>query len=131
MGTIDPDFARAADELERLGFIEDPDRRRAVAKAIGYLRATDEPTIVFCMRDPDASNDYETFGEPQPYIIDIDYGYADLRDRTEFGEWREGHLEEAKQLRQQGTPNALKAAEFMEGLVAEAASNYDHDEEGR
>lgn len=75
--------------------------------------------IVVCVRDPDASNDYRTFG-CDPEIIDVDLGYHDLRDPEEFRGWAEGHLDTAERLMREGE---LDAAEYLKNLVAEALEN--------
>lgn len=85
--------------------------------------------IIVVTRDPDASNEYAVFaeGQPEPRIVTLDYGYADLSNAEEFAEWRESHLEDAAQLIKLGTPNAIAAATFIAEAVAEAAGNYGHD----
>lgn len=85
--------------------------------------------IIVAMRDPDASNEFQVFaeGQPEPQIIDVDYGYADLRDLDEFSEWYSSHYGTVVQLRKLGTPNARAAADFLQGLIDEAVGNYGHD----
>lgn len=82
-------------------------------------------TVVICVRDPDASNDYRVFGEDVE-IIDVDLGYMDLEDPAEFAEWADGHYEEAKQLEASGEEEAAK---YMRDLIDEMAQNFGHAEE--
>jgi 4-aminobutyrate aminotransferase-like enzyme len=78
---------------------------------------SDNTTVVVVVRDPDASNDYRTFGPPVT-TVDIDCGYADLSDAEEYREWREGHYERAAQLEAQGHP---EAAAFIRETVDQYA----------
>lgn len=58
-------------------------------------------SVVIVIRDPDFSNEYETFGAKIEYH-DIDAGASDLRDPGEFLEWAEGHLEAARDYEARG-----------------------------
>ena len=82
-------------------------------------------TIVICMRDPDASNEYRVFGG-EVAILDIDYGYADLRDPGEFAEWADSHLQTAESYARSPSDQYQQAAIFIRELVAEARGNYGH-----
>lgn len=61
--------------------------------------------IVIVVRDPDAANTHHVFnGEVETY--DIDAGYMDLDDLTEFGEWAVGHLAAAEAFDAEGRHEA-------------------------
>lgn len=80
-------------------------------------------SIVVTVRDPDWSNEYAIFGEPVE-IIDIDAGYADLRDPEEFAEWKETHLGMARQLIQNhSSAEAWAAADYIRSVVASYEEN--------
>lgn len=84
-------------------------------------------TIVISMRDPDASNEFRTFGDPDITIIDVDFGRADLRNPDEFAEWRLGHLEQADRLWKTRTPAAVEAAAFLVDVIEQARLDFGHD----
>lgn len=83
-------------------------------------------SIVVTVRDPDWSNEYAIFGEPVE-IIDIDAGYADLRDPEEFAEWKDSHLTAAAELERQafifGRTHAREAADYIRSVVASYEEN--------
>lgn len=81
-------------------------------------------TILFTLRDPDASNEYHEFG-PSIEVVDVDYGYADLHDKEEFEEWYGGHAGTVADLRKKGRNDA---ADFLQGVIDEARVNYGHAE---
>ena len=58
-----------------------------------------EPVVIVCVRDPDASNSFTVYGEPEPVIIDVDLGYADLTDVEEFLDWSESQVAKAGSVR--------------------------------
>jgi anti-sigma regulatory factor (Ser/Thr protein kinase) len=85
---------------------------------------------IVCHRDPDSSNFYVKFPDKADIeIIDIDYGYMDLRDPEEFSEWKDSQLAEAEDIAGHGTPEALACADHIRAAVTEAVSNYGHKEE--
>jgi hypothetical protein len=77
--------------------------------------------VVIVHRDPDSSNEFETFGEIE--VIDFDYGAVDLRSEDEFREWATSHLEEARLVR---IRCGDEVADRIITIVADTASNYDH-----
>lgn len=86
-------------------------------------------SIVVCHRDPDASNDFFTFGD-EVEIIDIDYGRVDLHDPVEFKDWRDGLLTQAIQLWDRGTEESRAAYQHIVNALAEATVNYGHSYHG-
>jgi hypothetical protein len=81
-------------------------------------------TVVICLRDPDSKNEFRVFGEPTPIIIDVDYGYLDLRNPTEYAEWRAHLLSQQEWLSLVKHTSAQEAAEFIGGLILEADAWY-------
>jgi hypothetical protein len=78
--------------------------------------------LVIVVRDPDASNDIYVFdGEVETY--DIDAGYADLRDESEFLEWARNHLEAAKDY----AAERRKAADYIRDTVFSYAGDRHAD----
>jgi hypothetical protein len=82
-------------------------------------------TVVICVRDPDASNEYRVFGDDVE-IIDVDLGYADLSDPEEWAEWKASQLMDVRALEVAGEK---EAAEYLRSLIDQIESNYGHDEE--
>lgn len=82
-------------------------------------------TVVICVRDPDASNDYAVFGGDVT-IIDVDLGYADLSDPEEWAEWKQSQLADVLVLERSGQK---EAAEYLQSIIDQVESNYDHAEE--
>jgi len=81
-------------------------------------------TVVICVRDPDASNEYEVFGG-EVTIIDVDLGYADLRDREEFADWKEGQDSDVTRLERAGEK---EAADYLRSLIDQITENFGHEE---
>jgi hypothetical protein len=101
------------------------DDGRADALAEHANTGPDRPAVVVCVRDPDASNEYEVFGANEPTIIDIDCGYSDLSDPEEFAGWKGAQEGAAADLRKRGDEAALQAADYIEQVIA----NYERDDE--
>lgn len=87
------------------------DGARTIAHYPGKKKA--QTPVVIVVRDPDASNEYATFGGSVE-TYDIDAGYADLSDREEFQEWYESHLEGARRLEAEGHRDA---AAYIRGVI--------------
>jgi hypothetical protein len=93
------------------------DERIAYWGAFDEVRKTVAKTtksVVVVVRDPDASNEYRTFGAPV-YTVDMDLGASDLSDPDEFKEWADGQHEEAERLRAAGWSTA---ADYIEEVIA-------------
>lgn len=89
--------------------------------------------VVITYRDPDASNEHAVYtneGE-EVFTVDVDYGRMDLHDAVEFAEWRESKEADVAVLRARGDYASDKAAQALEGAIAEAAENYGHGVQAR
>lgn len=82
--------------------------------------------IIVTTRHHDFANTYEVFaeGQPEPTIVNLDYGGMDLNDPEEFNDWAATHAAEANKLHRLGTPNALEAAKYILDAISEARSEY-------
>lgn len=78
-------------------------------------------TVIICVRDPDASNEFFVHETPTQ-IIDVDFGRADLRDPDEFEEWATSLRLEATRIHALSPGAAMR----LHNIVDEAAFNYGH-----
>jgi hypothetical protein len=92
----------------------------------------DQPVIIVCVRDPDASNAYDIFErqadgtyaatgstESEGVLIhDIDAGYSDLGNDDEFEEWAFSHLAAALDM-----PDPVAA--HVRGIVESYAEHHE------
>lgn len=85
--------------------------------------ATDEtkPPLVVVVRDPDASNEFHTFGG-EVQTIDVDLGYMSLEDEGEFAEWADSQLDQALAVE----PIHPEAAALIRQVVRENAEHHEH-----
>ena len=76
-----------------------------------------EGTVLVCVRDPDASNEYAgwTNGPAGVFVLDIDAGRDDLSDPEEYADWAEGLEAVAGDLGACGHPDA---ARYVRDVIA-------------
>ena len=97
---------------------------------LGYHTRTTKVLVV--VRDPDASNDYTLFVNPDIgpfgvhvegllFVVDIDAGADDLRDSLVWEEWSDGHNATATMI----ADRFPEAADFIRNIV----EGYDPGEE--
>ena len=76
-----------------------------------------EGTVLVCVRDPDADNEYAgwTNGCAGVFVLDIDAGRDDLSDPAEYADWAEGLEAIAGDLAAYGHPDA---ARYVRDVIA-------------
>lgn len=84
-----------------------------------------DKVVVICVRDPDAANEFEVYGDIELKIVDVDLGAMNLRNDDEWASWRESQEAEVAALRELGRDDA---AGRLEEIIAEAAESFGHAE---
>lgn len=84
-------------------------------------------SVVICVRDPDAANEFIVIGE-HVEIVDVDLGYADLYNPAEWAEWFDG---KAAQVGYLMGSNRVAAGEALASILRRVAEQFGHSIEGR